>query len=514
MKKFLSENWIVLVIGVAFITSTVFAIRNNGVIKKNQISIQQSDMVKRTTQAVLTQIMHGIDLGVRGYGLTHDEKLLVPYHKAIAVTPTIFHQIDSLLAIQNYPAREDAAAVRAEIAKYISFSKEMISLASHDDMESFTRLVQEDRGYQVWAKYSSFSEPLFVFEDRLNHDSLQNYQSAIQINLLLQICILVLGLPMLYFFVSRVNLARKQQHGVLKEVDSADRTFVFNDGQTVQEINESVNTRSLQNVKRASEFVAALASDDYSAEWNGLSEGNSKLNEKTLAGNLIRLRERLKQVKQDDEKRNWLNEGLTRFSEIVRTNQQDPQVLIAQSISFLTKYIRAQQGSLFIVEGEAPDEYLKLEACFAFERKKYVEKRIEIGEGLIGQVYLEGQPVILKEVPNGYVKITSGLGEATPSCIAIIPMRHEESIAAVAEFASFDYLSSHQISFLQKAGEFLAVTLINSRNTVRMKALLEEAALREVMMREREEELKQNMEELQATQEQLARNYREKSSSN
>jgi CHASE3 domain sensor protein len=514
MKKFLLENWIVMVIGVAFTTSTLFAIHNNDVIKKNQLSVQQSDMVKKTTQALLTQIMHGLDLGVRGYGLTHDEKLLTPYYEAVSVTPKIFHQLDSLLAIQNYPAREDATVVRAEIGKYISFCKGLITLANENNMEAFTRSLQEDRGYQVWAKYSNFSEPLFAFEDKLKHDSLQNYQSAIQINLLLQLCILVLGLPMLYVFVSRVNRARKQRNAVLNEVDNADRTFVFDDGREVAEINESVNTRSLQNVKCASEFVAALASDNYTVEWDGLNERNSKQNEKTLAGNLVRLRERLKHVKQDDEKRNWMNEGLTRFSEIVRMNQQDPQTLITQSISFLTTYIRAQQGSLFIAEGEAPEEYLKLSACFAFERKKHIEKRIEIGDGLIGQAYLEGQPVILKEVPNGYVKITSGLGEATPRCIAIIPMRHEDSIAAVAEFASFEEISSHQITFLQKAGEFLAVTIINSRKTVRMKTLLEEAAVREAMMREREEELRQNMEELQATQEQLARNFREKSSSN
>ena len=84
-------------------------------------------------------------------------------------------------------------------------------------------------------------------------------------------------------------------------------------------------------------------------------------------------------------------------------------------------------------------------------------------------------------------------------------MKHEDQTVAVVEFATFNVLQPHQISFLEKAGGYLASAIISTRTTLKMKTLLSEASAREEEMRLREEELRQNMEELQATQEELMR---------
>ena len=76
--------------------------------------------------------------------------------------------------------------------------------------------------------------------------------------------------------------------------------------------------------------------------------------------------------------------------------------------------MEAQQGGVFLLQEEEDDQYLELVACYAFDKKKFVEKRIDIGEGMIGQAFMERNTVVLKEVPKGYTHITSGLGEATP----------------------------------------------------------------------------------------------------
>src|SRR4051812_27790352 len=107
MKRFLSDNWIFLIIGLSFVTSTIFAIRNNYVIEQNHTVQQQTDLVKLRTTEILSLTMHGIDLGVRGFGLTHDEKLLTPYRESIQKTPSIFSELDSMLAIQGYAGRAD-----------------------------------------------------------------------------------------------------------------------------------------------------------------------------------------------------------------------------------------------------------------------------------------------------------------------------------------------------------------------------------------------------------------------
>ncbi len=79
------------------------------------------------------------------------------------------------------------------------------------------------------------------------------------------------------------------------------------------------------------------------------------------------------------------------YSEVVRNYQNDSNELGNRCVSFLTKHLKAQQGSLFVLEGEESDPYLMLSASYAFDRKKWIEKRIDIGVGLLGQAYLEGE---------------------------------------------------------------------------------------------------------------------------
>jgi GAF domain-containing protein len=105
--------------------------------------------------------------------------------------------------------------------------------------------------------------------------------------------------------------------------------------------------------------------------------------------------------------------------------------------------------------------------------------------------------------------ITSGLGDATPGHLLIVPLKYDIQIVAIFEIASFYEFQPHQIQFIQKAGEFLASAILNSQNTQKMKSLLDQAKITEEQMRQREEEMRQNMEELQATQEELVRKERE-----
>src|SRR6187399_3149589 len=134
MKKFLQANWIILTLGLAFITSTILAVRNNAIIEQNHMILQQTELVQQTTQVILTQIMHGLDLGVRSYGYTQDEQMLIPYREAIQIPPGTFKRIDSLLSIQNYARREDANEVMAEVQGYIALSKKMIDQAKSGNM--------------------------------------------------------------------------------------------------------------------------------------------------------------------------------------------------------------------------------------------------------------------------------------------------------------------------------------------------------------------------------------------
>lgn len=509
MKRFIVENWIILVIGVSLIASMSLAIRNNYVIGANHDLQQQTQRVRTLTQDILTKTMHGLDLGVRGYGYTKDKNMLRPYEEAMQITPAIFRRLDSLLQKQEYAKRSELISVNDEVKRYMAFSQEMITMAERDSMNQFVAMLRQDKGYDVWKKYDAFSTPLFIREDELNRQAITSYRAAMRNNLILQVSILLLAMPLLYVFIVKMRKERDRRAALLKKVDENDRHYVFNSGGSTGNESTEINETSIHNVKKASAFIASLTDGNYNVEWEGLNEQNRALNESTLAGNLLQLRDKLTRVKLEDDRRNWANEGLAAFSEIVRTNQHQMETLCEQSIQYLVRYLNAQQAGLFVISGGDVDPHLRLASCYAFSRKKYLDKRVNIGEGLVGQTYLEGDTIRLKQVPQGYTHITSGLGESTPRYLAIVPFKTDGSIPAVVEISSFHDLEDYQLQFLERAGEHLASAIVSSQNTVKMKKLLESAAENEEQMRQREEELRQNMEELQATQEQLLRQQRE-----
>ena len=82
--------------------------------------------------------------------------------------------------------------------------------------------------------------------------------------------------------------------------------------------------------------------------------------------------------------------------------------------------------------------------------KKYLKKRIEIGEGLTGTCALEKQTIFLTDIPDNYIEITSGLGDAPPRSILIVPMKTEEAIFGIIELASFNVFKAHEVQICRE----------------------------------------------------------------
>jgi len=146
-----------------------------------------------------------------------------------------------------------------------------------------------------------------------------------------------------------------------------------------------------------------------------------------------------------------------------------------------------------------------MKACYAYDRKKYISKKIRPGEGLVGTCYLEGEPIYMTNVPNNYITITSGLGDANPRAMLICPLKVNDRIFGVIELASFKPFEPHQLDFVQKVSESIAATISTVNVNIRTNRLLEQTKLQAEEMVNTEEELRQNMEEMQATQEESRR---------
>jgi GAF domain-containing protein len=225
------------------------------------------------------------------------------------------------------------------------------------------------------------------------------------------------------------------------------------------------------------------------------------------------LKENLKKVEEaqiGEQKRNWASEGLAKIAHILQDTKNKDQVY-DQLIGGLVTYMKANQGGIYVVDERETiqNSLLKLTSCYAYTRKKFIEQSYEAGQGLIGQAYLEKEYIYLTQVPADYIRITSGLGEATPRAILIMPLKVNDKVEGIIELASFNEFEDHQISFIEKVGENIASYIQNDRINEKTRLLLEESQHQAEMLRAQEEEMRQNLEELAATQEEMNRKENE-----
>jgi methyl-accepting chemotaxis protein len=259
----------------------------------------------------------------------------------------------------------------------------------------------------------------------------------------------------------------------------------------------------MEGLRKTTDFANQIGSGNLEAEFTALSD-------KDVLGNaLLTMRNSLKKIAEEDKKRNWVTEGLATFSDILRRNNSDVQQLSESILTSLVKYLGANQGGMFVVTEEGGVNYLDLTAMYAWDRKRIRATRLNINEGLAGQAVLEREPIYLTDVPQDYIAISSGLGDANPSAILIMPLIINNEVMGVLELASFKEFEQYQIDFIAKIGESIASTLSTARINETTRRLLDESRTAAEEKRAAEEELLQNQEELQATQEEMQRTINE-----
>jgi PAS domain S-box-containing protein len=229
-----------------------------------------------------------------------------------------------------------------------------------------------------------------------------------------------------------------------------------------------------------------------------------------LGQSLIDMRKSLIEAASREEQEKFAALGLAQTGEILRQHADNLNTLCDKVIEEVVKYMKANQGFIFVKEtSEKGEAHLNMMAGRAWERKKYFQKSIALGEGLAGQAALEKQTIFLTKVPDNYISITSGLGAANPRCILIVPLKSEDEVVGVIELASFKTYHEFEIRFLEKVGESIASTILATRNNQKNKELLERSNALTEQMRSQEEMIRQNMEEMQATQDEVMRKNQE-----
>jgi CheY-like chemotaxis protein/putative methionine-R-sulfoxide reductase with GAF domain len=172
-------------------------------------------------------------------------------------------------------------------------------------------------------------------------------------------------------------------------------------------------------------------------------------------------------------------------------------------MSELTPLVSAHHGGFFIMDNDAGGSLLKLVASYAYRARKHVANRFALGEGLVGQAALEKQPILLQNVPDDYIQITSGLGEAPPRNIIVLPILFEGEVKAVVELASFLPFSQIHQTFLDQLSESIGVVLNMIQANMRTEELLEQSQKLTQELQSQSRELQQQQEELKRSNSEL-----------
>jgi CHASE3 domain sensor protein len=440
----------------------------------------EAEQLKYLVSGIFDRTLRQMDLGIRGYALTKKVGLLSPFEGALRDHPKNLKSIDSLLHVQKLDSLKLAfVPVKTAINNYVDVCSNMRDLITQGQDSVFISLLNEDKGFLAWQAFAPFLNSVNKTENKIIEKAQAEYEGAMNRNLAVQGVLLFVGLLILTTISRRLKKQAQERTEVFDALKEAANKFLFNSGHVDAEIDQSgIINKTIAHFKKASSFISSIASGSYDVKWDGLNEANEKLNKETLAGQLHNMRDQLIKIRVEEEKRNWSNLGQAQYSEVMRKFQDNTEALCYESVRFITNYLNAQQGWLFVAASEGDRKFLNLVACFAFDKKKYVEKRIEIGNGLVGQVYLEGQTVKLNQLPPGYTTITSGLGDATPQCLVICPMKNNEQVVAVLEIASFTEFTNDQINFIERCGEFLAAALFNAQTNDNIKKLLEDSQVK------------------------------------
>jgi HAMP domain-containing protein len=224
----------------------------------------------------------------------------------------------------------------------------------------------------------------------------------------------------------------------------------------------------LKRMRAAATFAEALGNGNFKADYAAEFTGD------ILANSMIKMRAQLADAHEKQTVTNWVNTGVASLNDVLKTDTSDMTMLGSQLLKMLVTYLQANQGALYLAEGEGDRTWFERIATYAYGKKRFFEQRVEAGEGLIGQAALEKNILVITQVPQDYIRITSGLGEAIPGCIVVVPLKRDDQVMGILELASFKKLQPHELNFLERISENIASLLANRKNAQQTLKLLEE----------------------------------------
>ncbi len=209
-----------------------------------------------------------------------------------------------------------------------------------------------------------------------------------------------------------------------------------------------------------------------------------------LKDNINEMIGNLRDTTRINTEQDWLKTNVARFTRLLQ-GQRDLLTVARLILSELAPLVSEQAGAFYINDASDGETVLRLLASYGYQERKSLNNRFKPGEGLVGQCMLERQRILLTDVPQDYIKISSGLGEASPRNIVVLPVLFEGEVLAVVELASFGRFSDIHLTFLEQLTDSLGIVLNTLQANMRTEELLKQSQSLTTELQQRQQELQE-----------------------
>ncbi len=216
----------------------------------------------------------------------------------------------------------------------------------------------------------------------------------------------------------------------------------------------------------------------------------------SLKDNINEMIRNLRDTTLKNSEQDWLKTNLAKFSRMLQ-GQKDLNTVGRLILSELAPVVGAQQAVFYVLDSGREPHCLKHLAGYADRGQDQGGHTIALGEGLIGQCALEKTRIHLTNAPTNYLRISSGLGDAAPQSIIVLPVVFEGGVKGVLELASFDRFNPTHQAFLDQLTESIGIVLNTIEANMRTEDLLKQSQSLAQELQSRQEELQQTNQELQ-----------------
>ncbi|MBU3112902.1 response regulator [Clostridium lacusfryxellense] len=426
--------------------------------KDVNLNLQTYNVIRETDTMIISLI--NMETGARGFALTGDEKFLEPfnqgkasyemhYNKIKQLTTDNYHQQDRLENLNNsYQTwlqweNTKILDVRRKITVGLAKMEDLIAIIASgegkDQMDT-SRIILDD----------IVKEEEQILVERQNKLAKMESQTAIVLSLggllatLLSIVISILVIRMVVEPIVTVT-------NTFKEISDGD-------------VDLDVRLKT--------------SSDDELGE---------------MARYFNTFMTKLKELIIENQNYSWIKTGQAELNEKTR-GEQDIVALSSNIITYISKYLNAQVGAVYI---KAADNTFNLFGSYAYSQPENLSKKIIAGRGIIGQAILEKNTIVVENVPEDYIKIESGMGMATPRNILVTPFVYDNEVIGVIELGSFNKFTAVQLNFLEVVSSGIASTVNSQEVRVKVAKLLYKTMEQSEELQSQQEELRQNNEELE-----------------